>query len=62
MSFTVCYYPHNDLGNLAHYHLEVINQKLAREEDEGISLDCMSFLIALAFSVEALERNHPDWQ
>lgn len=54
MAFDVCYYPHNDLGNLAHYHLGIINQKVARSEREGITLDCMSFLIALAFSVEAM--------
>lgn len=54
MAFSVRHYPHNDLGNLAHYHLAIINRKAAQRDREGISLDCMSFLIALAFAVEAL--------
>ena len=47
-------YPHNDLTNLAHYHLEVINNKVEKKVEEAIALDCMSCLIALAFSVEAI--------
>jgi hypothetical protein len=46
--------PHNDLGNLAHYHLTIIRRKLEAHEEDGLSLDCMSFLIAEAFHVEAL--------
>lgn len=53
MSFRIRVYPHNDLGNLAHYHREIVNTKVAKGDVEGISLDCMSFLIALAFEVEA---------
>lgn len=53
MAFRIRVYPHNDLGNLAHYHREVVNAKVASGNREGILLDCMSCLIALAFRVEA---------
>lgn len=46
--------PHNDLGNLAHYHLTVIREKRDAKVEDGLSLDCTSFLIAAAFHVEAL--------
>lgn len=46
-------YPHNDLLNLAHYQLEVINDKLAHGVEEAISLDCLGCIISMAFSVEA---------
>lgn len=54
MTITAKVYPHNDLLNLAHYHRAVINEKNGNADTEGIALDCMSCLIALAFSVEAL--------
>jgi len=54
MTNTVYIFPHNDLSNLAHHHLAMINDKVANNNQSGISLDCMSCLIALAFSVEAL--------
>lgn len=67
MPFEVRRYPHNDLGNLAHYHLETINRKVTASEREGLTLDCTSFLIALAFHVEALfnflgGQKIPNWQ
>lgn len=54
MTHRVQVYPHNDLLNLAHYHREVIERKEADGAREAIALDCMSCLIALAFSVEAI--------
>ncbi len=47
-------YPHNDLLNLAHYHKGIVEKKVAESNREAIALDCMSCLIALAFSVEAI--------
>lgn len=47
-------YPHNDLLNLAYYHKGVVEKKVAESNREAIGLDCMSCLIALAFSVEAI--------
>jgi hypothetical protein len=47
-------YPHNDLLNLAYYHKGVVEKKEAESNSEAIGLDCMSCLIALAFSVEAI--------
>lgn len=47
-------YPHNDLLNLAYYHRQIIEKKVADGESDAIALDCMSCLIALAFSVEAI--------
>lgn len=46
--------PHNDLLNLAHYHYETINRKISDGVAEAVALDCMSCIVALAFSVEAL--------
>lgn len=54
MKSKVKVFPHNDLFNLAHYHREQMNKKLESGGRDGISLDCMSCLIALAFTVEAL--------
>lgn len=53
MGFSIRQYPHNTLANLAHYHLEVVNKKTREGSSEGIGLDCVSCLIALAFTVEA---------
>ena len=47
-------YPHNDLMNLAHYQRETIRDKLATGEEYALALDCLSCLVSLAFSVEAL--------
>lgn len=54
MTITAKIHPHNDLLNLAHYHRGAINEKNENPDAEGIALDCMSCLIALAFSVEGL--------
>lgn len=54
MTHRVSVYPHNDLFNLAHYHREVVNTKTLSGGQDSIFLDCMSCLIALAFSTEAL--------
>jgi hypothetical protein len=47
-------YPHNDLMNLAHYQRETIRNKLEAGKEDVLALDCLSCLISLAFSVEAL--------
>ncbi len=54
MGHRIHLYPHNDLMNLAHYHREIIQKKCAEKSEEALALDCMSCLIALAFSVEAI--------
>lgn len=54
MVFEIEYHPHNDLENLARYHLEILNEKTRTSNLEGIALDCMSCLIAIAFCAEAL--------
>ena len=54
MGHKVSVYPHNDLLNLAHYQIEKINKKVEKGDQDGISLDCMSAIIAMAFSVEAV--------
>lgn len=46
-------YPHNDLFNLAHYHREIIRKKVSAYDEDGLALDCMSFIIATAFGIEA---------
>jgi hypothetical protein len=46
--------PHNNLVNLASYHVRVIEDKLAASDQSGITLDRMSTVIAMAFSVEAI--------
>ena len=53
MTHKVRVYPHNDLLNLAHYHRSVINGKIENGEQDALSLDCMSCIIALSFGVEA---------
>ncbi|WP_325890997.1 hypothetical protein [Grimontia sp. NTOU-MAR1] len=47
-------YPHNDLMNLAHYQRETIRNKVAADEEDAVALDCLSCLVSLAFSVEAI--------
>lgn len=47
-------YPHHDLFNLAYYHLQAIERKQREGSTEGIALDCMSCLLALGITVEAL--------
>ncbi|AOE49654.1 hypothetical protein [Kangiella sediminilitoris] len=59
-------YPHHDLFNLAYYHLQVIEQKQHAETPDSIALDCMSCLLALGLTVEALinfsgEAVVPSW-
>jgi hypothetical protein len=46
-------YPHNDIFNLAHYHLDIINKKVALRDENGLALDCMSFIVSIAFGIEA---------
>jgi hypothetical protein len=67
MNYRLRVYPHNDLLNLAHYQLEVINNKKSTGVEDALGLDCMSCLISLAFSVEALinfvgHKKISDWQ
>ncbi len=54
MSISYRVYPHNDLLNLANYHLEILNDKVENGVKNSIALDCTSVLISLAFSVEAI--------
>ncbi|MFM0742278.1 hypothetical protein PQQ51_34105, partial [Paraburkholderia xenovorans] len=54
MAFRVRHNPHNELLTLANYHRKVIADKVERGDSLGITLDCTSCLIALAFYVEAL--------
>lgn len=54
MSITYRVYPHNDLLNLAHYHLGILNDKLENGVKDALALDCTSVIISLAFSVEAI--------
>lgn len=54
MTVKVRVYPHNDLLNLAHYHKCIVNDKIVAKNEEALALDCLSCIIALAFSVEAL--------
>lgn len=66
MGHEVFVYPHNDLLNLAHHHRQVIEEKVRHGSRGGIGLDCMSCLIALAFSVEAISnfvgaKTVPEW-
>jgi len=67
MPHQVNIYPHNDLLNLAHYHYETINRKVNESIEDAVALDCMSCIMALAFSVEALinfvgSKRVPDWK
>lgn len=54
MSHSISICPHNDLLNLAHYQLEVINSKVKDGNRDSLSLDCMACLTSLAFAVEGL--------
>ena len=54
MQFRVRINPHNDLGTLAHYHIETVKRKLEKNEQDGIALDCTSAAIAMAFYVESI--------
>lgn len=54
MTHSVHIYPHNDLLNLERYHHETINRKVNEKIEDDVALDCMSCVVALAFSVEAL--------
>ena len=67
MSFRVRVNPYNQLETLAWYHLQAAQAKVGVAEHRGIALDCMSCLIALAFSVEALvnfvgHKKIADWK
>lgn len=67
MSHRIRVYPHNNLLNLAHYQREVINNKESEGIEDALALDCLSCLISLAFSVEALvnfvgQKKIADWQ
>ena len=53
MTHTIKIFLHNDLFNLAFYHLCTINDKSDRRERDALSLDCMSYFIAISFGVEA---------
>lgn len=46
--------PHNDLDSLAHYQVENIRAKIAAGQQDGIAMDCMSAVIAMAFCVESI--------
>jgi hypothetical protein len=52
-NFRVSVNPHNDLENLARYHVDIVKEKLASGNKDAILLDCTSAIIAMAFSVEA---------
>jgi hypothetical protein len=54
MTFKIRHKPHNDLGVLARYHIDTIRRKLASEDHAGITLDCRSAAIAIAFFNEAV--------
>ena len=54
MNFRIRQNPHNDLEGLAYYHIGNIEAKLKSGDHEGISLDCRSAAIAIAFFNEAL--------
>lgn len=46
--------PHNALGQLAQYQVENIRAKVGAGSEDGIALDCMSAVIAMAFCVESI--------
>lgn len=54
MRYETNVYPHNDLINLALYNLENINEKVKKNQERGLALDCLNCIISLAFSVEAI--------
>ncbi len=66
MTHKIQIYPHNDLFNLAYYQREIINKKIKDGIEEALGLDCMSCLISLAFTTEALvnfvgKKRVPNW-
>lgn len=54
MNFRIRQNPHNDLEGLAAYHINSIKAKLQSGDHDGISLDCRSAAIAIAFFNEAI--------
>ena len=46
--------PHDTLWRLAMYHVQIVEDKAARNEHTDIRYDGMSAVIALAFSIEAI--------
>lgn len=54
MPFRVRHFPHNDLLNLAWHHLSVAEEKRVSGQEEGITLDCLSCLLAMGVGLEAL--------
>ena len=46
--------PHNDLSQLAHYHVGIITAKLASGDEDALALDCMSAVVAMAFATESV--------
>jgi hypothetical protein len=44
---------HNDLSNMAHYYRELIVERHGEGDNKGITFDCISCLVSLAFSFEA---------
>jgi hypothetical protein len=52
-SYFVRQHPHQSLEALAEYHAQVVANKVATGSSDGITHDCMSLLIALAFQIEA---------
>ncbi len=54
MSHRIRVYPHNDLFNLAYYQKQAINNKVEEGIEDALRLDCLSCIISLSFSVEAL--------
>jgi hypothetical protein len=54
MPFRIRFYPHNDLLNLAGYHLSVAEEKVAAQSQDGVALDSLSCLLALGVAVEAI--------
>jgi hypothetical protein len=46
-------YVHNDLSNAAYHFKKKVNERLAKNDREGISFDILAELIFLAFTMEA---------
>ena len=53
MTRKVRIFPHNDLLNLAHFNLGVINEHVGKDDHEGLALHCMNCIVSTAFAVEA---------
>ena len=65
--FRVNINPHNNLEALARYQVSVVKSKLTGEDPKGLHYDCMSAIIAMAFSVEAIlnfvgSKKVPNWK